>query len=97
MLDIIIKEKMRNKLNTVKVANSLAITVAIAYLVCIVAIKIAPELAVKIGNYLFHGIDISSLVVTTSIGNSLISLVTGAIISWLIGALFAAVYNKLDN
>lgn len=88
---------MRNKLNTIKVANSLAITVAITYLVCIVAIRIAPELAVKIGNYLFHGIDISSLAVTTSVGNSLISLITGTVISWLIGALFAVIYNKLDN
>ncbi|MBS3153302.1 hypothetical protein J4426_01950 [Candidatus Woesearchaeota archaeon] len=85
---------MDTKLKITKVANSLAVTAAIVYLVCIFAVWIAPGLTATLGSYLFHGIDINNLVVTRSFSYSLVSLITGTIISWLIGALFAMVYNK---
>jgi len=85
---------MTQKLEVKKVANSLALTTAIIYLICILALWIAPSLTTSIGNYLLHGIDISRIVVARSFGFSLITLISGTIAGWLIGALFALVYNK---
>ena len=86
---------MEHKLNTIKVANSLAVTTAVVYLVCIIAVWIAPGITTTIGNYLLHGVDVSRLVVTRTFSYSLTSLIIGTIAGWLTGALFAAVYNKL--
>jgi len=87
---------MSNKFNVVKVANSLAVTTTIVYLICILAVWIAPGPTTMLGSYLLHGIDISKLVVARSIGYSLISLISGTIAGWLIGVLFAAIYNKFN-
>jgi hypothetical protein len=86
---------MKDKLNIKKVANSLALTTAIIYLICILAVWIAPSLTLRIGNYLLHGIDISKIVIARSFGFSLITLINGTIAGWLTGALFALIYNKL--
>ena len=84
------------KLNVLKVANTLAITTAVFYLVCIIAVWIAPEITTTIGSYLLHGVDISRLVIARTFSFSLISLITGTIAVWLTGALFAYVYNKVS-
>lgn len=68
---------MTQKLKVKKVANSLTLTSAVVYLVCIIAVWIAPDLTMTIGNYLLHGIDISRLVVARSFGFSLITLISG--------------------
>lgn len=85
---------MAEKLNVVKVANSLAITTAVVYIICIVAVWVAPEITTTIGNYLLHGVDISRLVAARTFVYSLTSLILGTIAGWLTGALFAFVYNK---
>jgi len=87
---------MAQTLNVNKVANSLAITTAIIYIVCIVAVGLAPGITTMIGSYMLHGIDISKLIVARSISFSLASLILGTIASWLVGALFATIYNKLN-
>jgi len=89
------RSKMKDKLNTIRIANALAIVTAIAYLVCILAVWIAPGLTTTIGNYLLHGVDISRLVEARSFSYSIISLIMGTIAGWLIGALFGVVYNRL--
>ena len=86
---------MTHKLNTIKVANSLAVTTAVVYLICIIAVWIAPGITTTIGNYLLHGVDISRLVVARTFSYSVITLITGTITGWLLGALFAITYNKL--
>ena len=85
---------MKHKLNTIKVANSLAVTIAIVYLVCIIAVWIAPGITTTIGNYLLHGADVSRLAVARTFSYSLTSLITGTIAGWLVGLLFAVIYNK---
>ena len=86
---------MGHKLNAIKVANSLAVTTAVVYLVCIVAVWLAPGITTTIGNYLLHGVDVSRLVGARTFSYSLTSLIIGTIAGWLTGALFATVYNKL--
>lgn len=87
---------MTDKLKIVKVANTLAITTAVFYLVCIIAVGIAPGITTTVGSYLLHGVDISRLVVARTFGFSAMSLITGTIVGWLTGALFAYVYNKVN-
>ena len=88
---------MEYKLNVIKVANSLAVTTAVVYLACIIALWLAPGITTAIGNYLLHGVDISRLVEARTFVYSLTSLIFGTIAIWLVGALFAAVYNKFKN
>ncbi|MDP3916791.1 MAG: DUF5676 family membrane protein [Nanoarchaeota archaeon] len=85
---------MTKDLAVLRVANTLAVTTAVIYLVCILAVWIAPVFTMFLGNYLFHGIDISRLVVARNFGYSLITLITGTIAGWLTGALFAIFYNR---
>lgn len=85
---------MTEKLNVLRVANSLAVTTAIVYLVCIIGVWMAPGITTTIGNYLLHGVDVGRLVVARTFIYSLTSLIFGTVFGWLTGALFAAVYNK---
>ncbi|MBS3077187.1 hypothetical protein J4233_02855 [Candidatus Pacearchaeota archaeon] len=85
---------MEHKLSVMRVANSLAVTTALAYLVCIIAVWLAPGITTTIGNYLLHGVNVNRLVEARTFIFSLTSLILGTILSWLAGALFAAVYNK---
>lgn len=84
------------KLEIVKVANALAITTAVFYLVCIIAVWVAPGITTTVGSYLLHGVDISRFVVAGTINFSSISLIIGTIAGWITGALFAYVYNKVN-
>jgi len=86
---------MAKDLNVVRVANTVAATTGVIYLVCILAVWISPAFTTAIGNYLLHGIDISKLVVARTFNYSLVTLIMGTIAGWLTGALFALVYNKL--
>ena len=87
---------MAKLLNVLKFANGLAVTTAILYMVCIIAVWLAPGLTTTIGSYPLHGVDISRLVVARTFSFSLISLIAGTIAGWLTGALFALVYNKIS-
>lgn len=87
---------MAQKLDVKRAANTLAIVTAIAYIICIVLLWAAPNFATVLGNYLFHGVDISNLIVFRGIGYSIVSLILGTISGWLLGALFALVYNKFS-
>ena len=87
---------MKHKINIIKVGNSLAVTTAVIYFICIIAVWVAPVFTIAIGNYLLHGVDITKLVTERSFVFSVISLVIGTVMAWLTGALFAIIYNKLE-
>jgi Na+-driven multidrug efflux pump len=83
------------ELNARVVANTLAIVTAIAYIICAIILWISKDLAVSLGNYLFHGIDIASIVVIRGAGYTLVSVIFGTIVAWISGYIFAIIYNKL--
>jgi len=85
----------KQKLNAKVVANALAIVTAIAYIVCAIVLWISKDLGVSLGNYLFHGVDIASIVVVRGLGYTAVSVILGAIVAWIIGYLFVVIYNKL--
>lgn len=49
---------MADKLNVKRVANSVALTTAVVYLICIILVWAAPGFTTALGNYLLHGVDI---------------------------------------
>lgn len=84
------------KLNTKAISLSAAAVGGILYAVCALAVWIVPVGTMNFFNYLFHGIDLTSIAtkaVTFSsfVTGLIITLITGYIIGWL----FAAIHNKL--
>lgn len=76
-------------------ANALAITMGVVYIVCRQAFVLAPEFAMSVGRSWFHGIDISKIATrTVPADNFVLGLVTAVIGAWLVGYLFAVVYNR---
>ena len=87
---------MAEKLNSKKVALSLAIVSAILYIACFLLVVIAPDFATKLFSNLFHGVDITQIASQSiSLGNALIGLVEIFIYALIAGWLFAGIYNKL--
>ena len=87
---------MTDKLNTKRVALSLAIVSAILYIACALLIAIAPDFTMSLFSNVFHGIDITQIADTSiSLGSTLIGLVEIIVYALIAGWLFAWVYNKL--
>ena len=85
---------MEDKLNTKKVAFSLAWISGIVYIICAVLVAISPVGTVKMFRYLFHGIDISKIATTPTLANSILGLFEIVILALFVGWLFAWIYNK---
>ena len=87
-----------DRLNGKVVGMTLAITSVAVYIICAVLYWIIPETLVGYANYLFHGIDISLITnKTMTFGSTIIGLVLIFISSYLIGVLFAALYNYFSK
>ena len=87
-----------SKLNTKAVGLTLATTSVIVYVICAILYWILPETLIGYANYLFHGIDISLIAdKTMTLGNTIVGLVLIFISSYLIGLLFAALYNYFSK
>ncbi len=88
---------MADKLNSIRTANSLAITAGIVSVVCALLILLAPEFTVSLFGAIFHGIDLSQISATATIGSSLLGVIEVVILGWIVGWLFAKIYNALGN
>ena len=86
--------KMEDKLNTKKVAFSLAGISGVAYIICAILVAISPVGTVKVFRYLFHGIDISKIATTPTLANSILGFFEIVILALFVGWLFAWIYNK---
>lgn len=75
-------------------ANAISATAAIIYVVCRIAVAIFPDLTIAIAQSWFHGLELSSVSGwNLSLGSFILGLVTSAGGAWLVGYLFASVYN----
>lgn len=88
---------MADKLNVKRVALSLAYVASIVYIACAILIAIAPTTIVNIFGALFHGIDISQIASTPSIGRTILGLVEIFVLGAVVGWLFAKIYNKVKG
>lgn len=87
-----------NKLNVHKVGLSLAIVSGISYLVCALLFALFPTQTLEVIDNIFHGISIKSLAEkSVSLAGIAIGLVEIAVVAYLLGALFAWVYNYLPE
>ena len=74
---------------------ALALTFLIVSIVCLLFVLIAPGFAVSLFGSFMHGIDITKIAVTPSFsGNTLLGIIVVVVGGYLIGALFALIYNK---
>lgn len=77
-------------------ANAIAVTVGVLYVICRVLVLLAPDLFLAITGTWFHGIDISKIAATSAAadpGSFVLGLITSAGGAWLVGYLFAYIYN----
>lgn len=82
------------KHNPVATANAAAATIAIVYLVCRFLVGLFPDLMMSIAKSWFHGIDITKISGwNLSIESFIIGIISASISAWLVGYLFASVYN----
>lgn len=83
------------KLHPLALANTMAITIIVSYLVCVLAILVAPNLSIVIMKSWFHGIDISKIASLNINWNSFLTgIISITLVSWLVGYFFAKVYNS---
>ncbi|HCM38098.1 MAG: hypothetical protein UV61_C0009G0040 [Candidatus Gottesmanbacteria bacterium GW2011_GWB1_43_11] len=83
------------KHHPVATANAAAVTAAIVYVVCLGLFIVAPELGMGIAKSWVHGLDLAKIAIAPSL--NLVSLVWGIVTvsgaTWLVGYLFASLYN----
>ncbi len=85
-------------LNKKVVGLTLGTTSTIVYVICSIWYNIAPKSLIGYGNYLFHGIDLDSITSkTVTFSSIIIGLVLIFISGYLIGTLFAMLYNYFNK
>lgn len=74
--------------------NAIAVTTTVIYVICRVAVALFPDLSMAIAQSWFHGIEISKISGwNLSTGSFILGLITITAGAWLVGYLFAYVYN----
>ncbi len=83
------------KLNEKALANASAAVVGVVYIFCAAAVAIFPGISKIIAGSWFHGLDLEAIWTGAPRGNFILGLITAAAGVWLIGWLFAWLYNRL--
>lgn len=75
-------------------ANAAAVTAGVVYIVCRILVGLFPDISFSIAQSWFHDIALTKLD-TSSLtpGSFILGIVSSVITVWIIGYLFAAVYN----
>jgi len=81
------------KLNPKKVSLSLAATSGIVSAACALLIAVAPQFTVNLFGAVFHGIDLSKIQKTMTVGSAILGTVEVIILALITGWLFAKIYN----
>ena len=85
---------MNEKLNARRVGLTLAVVGGILSLACLLLIVIFSDTAISFFGYIFHGIDVSSIMVSEiAFSGAIIGVIEVIVISFIAGWLFAKVYN----
>lgn len=74
---------------------ALALTFFIISVICLLLLLIAPIFALNLFGLFMHGVDLAKIAVTpTFSGRTLMGFAVALIGGYLIGIIFAAIYNK---
>ncbi len=82
-------------LNPNHVGKTLAATVGILYVVCAIAYVVFPALTKASFVYMMHGLDVEKLFTPIQFFPTIVGLVVSVVYSYIAGALFAYLWNKL--
>jgi len=77
------------------VAYTLATVSGILYAACAALIAIAPDATIDLFANLFHGIDITKIATTPTLGGTIIGFVEIIALALITGWLFAITYNYM--
>ncbi|MEK6834744.1 MAG: DUF5676 family membrane protein [Nanoarchaeota archaeon] len=86
-----------DKLDSNVVGLTLASLSAILYAICVVFYWIAPKTTLIYFNYLFHGVELSNIAKQIVFTDALIGLVLMSASAYLVGILFANLYNYFNK
>lgn len=84
-----------DKLNPKVTALALGSVSGIIYIACVLLFAVAPRAGIALANTMVHGLDLASITRATMapFGTILVGLVEIAILGYLVGWLFAVMYN----
>ena len=83
------------KLRETAWANALAGTMGFVYVACALLVGLFPEVSKAVAVSWFHGFDLGKIWEAAPRGNFVLGLITATAGSWVVGYLFAWLYNKL--
>lgn len=83
------------KINELALANASAAVTGFVYVVCSISVVLFPEFSKVVGQSWFHGMDISLIWTGNPRGNFLLGIISAVIGMWLVGWVFAWLYNQL--
>lgn len=85
---------MKKGLNIKTTAFAVATTSALIYAICVVLLRLFGLTAISFFAKMFHGIDITKMaVINVSLGDALVGFLEIVIAAFLVGAVFAKIYN----
>ena len=89
------KQKYEGLYDVNAMGIALALTFGIVSVVCLLLLLAAPEFTLSLFGSFMHGIDLTSIAVTPTIGGkTLLGLIMAVVGGYVIGVIFAALYNK---
>ncbi len=77
-------------------ANAAGAATAIVFVVCRILVGLFPDASFAVAQSWFHGIELTKPVSTWNLttGAFILGIISSAIVGWLIGYLFAVLYNS---
>lgn len=83
------------KHNPVATANAVGVTTAIVFVLCRVLVGLFPDFSFTIAQSWFHGIQLTKLESwNLTFSGFILGLVSSTITAWIIGYIFAKIYNS---
>ena len=86
---------MADKLDVKRVSLSLVYATAIVSVVCALLLIVFPLGSMRLLGSIFHGLDISKIAVTVTFGGAILGTVVAIILAFIVGGLYAVIYNKI--
>lgn len=81
------------KKDPIATAHAAGITVGIIFVVCRLAFVLLPDLTMAIAQSWFHSIALNQTPVGLTTGSFILGLISTVISAWLVGYVFANLYN----
>ncbi len=83
------------KHNPVTTANAVGVTTAIVFVACRILVGLFPDISFTIAQSWFHGLQLTKLETwNLSFSDFLLGLISSTITAWVVGFIFAKVYNS---